>query len=162
MNRPERTFATEQIRVERRLPSYWRVTFDLPPVNIFGPKELPQLNEIITAIEKDEQVKVVVFDSAVDGFFLTHYDFLAPLEESARIPPGPTGLQALAGHAGAPQPGSGRVHRLDQGTRDGSRKRACAWRATCVSRAARRRFCRNGKSAPASCRAADRWPGCRV
>jgi len=37
----------------------------------------------------------VVFDSAVDGFFITHYDFLAPLEDSLRIPPGPTGLQAL-------------------------------------------------------------------
>jgi enoyl-CoA hydratase/carnithine racemase len=67
----------------------------MPPVNIFGPKELPQLDEIVTAVEKDEQVKVVVFDSAVDGFFITHYDFVAPLEESARIPPGPTGLQAL-------------------------------------------------------------------
>ena len=40
-------------------------------------------------------MKVVVFDSAVDGFFLTHYDFLAPLEDSTRIPPGGTGLQAL-------------------------------------------------------------------
>ena len=95
MNRPERTFATRQIRLERRLPTYWRVTFDMPPVNIFGPKEILQLNEIVTAIENDEQVKVVVFDSAVDGFFITHYDFLAPLEESAKIPPGPTGLQAL-------------------------------------------------------------------
>jgi len=95
VNHPEGTFATQQIRLERRLPSYWRVTFDLPPVNIFGPKETLALSEIITAIEKDEQVKVVVFDSAVDGFFLTHYDFLAPLEESAKIPPGPTGLQAL-------------------------------------------------------------------
>ena len=95
MNRPERTFATGQISVERHLPSFWRVTFDLPPVNICGPKQLPQLNEIITSIENDEQLKVVVFDSAVDGFFLTHYDFLAPLEESTSIPPGPTGLQAL-------------------------------------------------------------------
>jgi enoyl-CoA hydratase/carnithine racemase len=95
MNRPERTFTAGEIRVERRLPSYWRVTFDLPPVNIFGPKELPELNAIITAIEKDEQLKVVVFDSAVEGFFLTHYDFLSPLEESTKIPPGPTGLQAL-------------------------------------------------------------------
>ncbi|HEX3446783.1 MAG TPA: enoyl-CoA hydratase/isomerase family protein [Isosphaeraceae bacterium] len=77
------------------MPSYWRVTFDLPPVNIFGPKETVELGQIITAIELDEQLKVVVFDSAVDGFFITHYDFLAPLEESARIPPGPTGLQAL-------------------------------------------------------------------
>ena len=76
---------TEQIRLERRLPSYWRVTFDIPPLNIFGPKQIPQLNELVTAIETDEHVKVVVFDSAVDGFFLTHYDFLAPLEESTRV-----------------------------------------------------------------------------
>ena len=95
MNRPEQTFATEQIRLERRLPSYWRVTFDMPPVNIFGPKHLPLLNDVITTIETDPEVKVVVFDSAVDGFFITHYDFLAPLEESLSIPPGPTGLQAL-------------------------------------------------------------------
>jgi len=95
MNRTERTFTTEQIRLERRLPSYWRVTFDIPPLNIFGPKAIPQLNEIITAIETDQHVTVVVFDSAVDGFFLTHYDFLAPLEDSTSIPPGRTGLQAL-------------------------------------------------------------------
>jgi enoyl-CoA hydratase/carnithine racemase len=95
MNRAERTFTTEQIRVERRLPSYLRVTFDMPPVNIFGPQHLPLLNDIITAIEADPQLKVVVFDSAVEGFFITHYDFLAPLEDSMSIPPGPTGLQAL-------------------------------------------------------------------
>ncbi|MDU6141196.1 enoyl-CoA hydratase/isomerase family protein, partial [Bradyrhizobium sp.] len=75
--------------------SYWRVTFDMPPLNIFGPKHLPQLNDVVTAIETDPNVKVVVFDSAVDGVFITHYDFVAPLEESLRVPPGPTGLQAL-------------------------------------------------------------------
>lgn len=95
MTRLERTFATQRVRLERRLPSYWRVTFDHPPLNIFGPESIPQLNEIITALESDEHVKVVVFDSAVEGFFLTHYDFLAPLEDSTSIPPGPTGLQAL-------------------------------------------------------------------
>jgi len=31
----------------------------------------------------------------VDGFFLTHYDFVVRLEESSQFPPGPTGLQAL-------------------------------------------------------------------
>ena len=95
MSRPERTFTTEDIHLERRLPSYWRVTFDMPPVNIFSPKHLPQLNDIVTQIETDPDVKVVVFDSAVDGFFITHYDFLAPLEESLDVPPGPTGLHAL-------------------------------------------------------------------
>ncbi|MBW7973758.1 enoyl-CoA hydratase/isomerase family protein [Bradyrhizobium sp. BR 10289] len=95
MNRPVQIFTTEDIRLERRLPSYWRVTFDMPPVNIFGPKHLPLLGDIVTEIESDRDVKVVVFDSAVEGFFLTHYDFLAPLEDSLKIPPGPTGLQAL-------------------------------------------------------------------
>ncbi|SCB46627.1 Enoyl-CoA hydratase/carnithine racemase [Bradyrhizobium yuanmingense] len=95
MNRPERKFATDEIRLERRLPTYWRVTFDMPPVNIFGPRHLPLLSDIVTAIETDPQVKVVVFDSAVEGFFITHYDFLAPLEESLAVPPGPTGLQSL-------------------------------------------------------------------
>jgi enoyl-CoA hydratase/carnithine racemase len=85
----------KQMRLERRSPSYWRVTFDHPPLNIFGPETVPQLNEIITALETDEHVKVVVFDSAVEGFFLTHYDFLAKLEDTTSLPPGPTGLQAL-------------------------------------------------------------------
>jgi enoyl-CoA hydratase/carnithine racemase len=40
-------------------------------------------------------LKVVVFDSAIEGFFLIHYDFLAKLEESTALPPGPTGLQPL-------------------------------------------------------------------
>ena len=95
MNRLEKSITAKQIRLEQRLPAYWRVTFDLPPLNIFGPHTVPQLNEVITALETDEDVKVVVFDSAVEGFFLTHYDFLAPLEDSTSLPPGPTGLQAL-------------------------------------------------------------------
>jgi enoyl-CoA hydratase/carnithine racemase len=84
-----------KIRLTRISPEYWRVTFDLPPLNIFGPANIPQLEEVVSALENDEQVKVVVFNSAVDGFFLTHYDFLAKPEESAAFPPGPTGLQPL-------------------------------------------------------------------
>jgi enoyl-CoA hydratase/carnithine racemase len=87
--------ATKQVILYRPTNHYWRVTFDHPPLNIFGPEAIPQLNEIITALETDEKVKVVVFDSAVDGFFLTHYDFLAPVEDTTRLPPGPTGLQPL-------------------------------------------------------------------
>src|SRR5882724_1622148 len=86
---------TKQIRLTRRSPHYWRVTIDHPPLNIFGPETIPQLNEVITSLETDEDVKVVVFDSAVEGFFLTHYDFLAKLEDTTRLPPGPTGLQPL-------------------------------------------------------------------
>jgi len=36
----------------------------------------------------------VVFDSAVDNFFLNHSDFLAKLEDLTAIPQGPTGLES--------------------------------------------------------------------
>src|SRR5258707_3946512 len=83
---------TTEIRLAKRWTEFWRVTLDHPPLNIFGPEMLPQVNEIITAIETDEQVKVVVFDSAVEGFFLIHLDFLAKLDDLAHLPAGPSGL----------------------------------------------------------------------
>src|SRR5262247_2618459 len=89
------TTNTKQILLTRRSPAYWRVTINHPPLNIFGPDTIPQLNEIVTALETDEHVKVVVFDSAIEGFFLTHYDFLAKIEDTTSLPPGPTGLQPL-------------------------------------------------------------------
>src|SRR4029077_17415477 len=85
----------KQIHLTRRSPHYWRVTFYHPPLNIFGPDTIPQLNEIITALETDEHLKVVVFDRAVKGLFLTHYDFLAKLEDTTRLPRGRTALQPL-------------------------------------------------------------------
>ena len=86
---------TNQITLTRHTPAFWRVTFDMPPLNIFGPQNLPQLAEIVAALETDDDVQVVVFDSAVDGFFITHYDFTAKLEDSTGLPPGATGLQQL-------------------------------------------------------------------
>ena len=89
------TATNRQIYLTQHSPHYWRVTINHPPLNIFGPKTIPQLNEIITAIETDKELKVVVFDSAIDGFFMTHYDFVAKVEETTSLPPGPTGLQPL-------------------------------------------------------------------
>jgi len=83
------------VRLLRHSETYWRVTFDIPPLNIFGPANIPQLEEVISAIETDDRVKVVVFDSAVEGFFITHYNFLAKPEDSAKFPLGRTGLQPL-------------------------------------------------------------------
>lgn len=87
--------STDQVILTRISPRYWRVTLNHPPLNIFGPETIPQFNAVVTALEADEEVRVVVFDSAVEGFFLTHYDFLAPLEDSTSMPPGPTGLPPL-------------------------------------------------------------------
>src|ERR1700744_4287638 len=84
-----------EVRIECLTPQYWRITFDIPPFNIFGPQTIPQLNDAITQLENDPRVRVVVFDSAVPGFFLTHYDFVPPLAATTGLAPGITGLPAL-------------------------------------------------------------------
>lgn len=85
----------QEIKLTRVTPEYWRVTFHNPPYNIYGPETMPQLNEVVTAIETDPKVKVVVFDSDVPDFFLTHYDFVPPLTDTTSLPNGPTGLPPL-------------------------------------------------------------------
>src|ERR1700689_2913736 len=82
-----------QIRVSRRSPAYWRVTIDNPPINVMGPEMVWEFQEVIGALEADEQVRVGVFDSAVDDYFLNHSDFTAKLEDLTSMPEGPTGLQ---------------------------------------------------------------------
>ncbi|MBY5749857.1 enoyl-CoA hydratase/isomerase family protein [Rhizobium leguminosarum] len=84
-----------QIKVDKRTAAYWRVTFDNPPFNIFGPETIPQMEKVVAAIESDPNLRVVVFDSDVPGFFLTHYNFTPPLAESTSLPSGPTGLHPL-------------------------------------------------------------------
>src|SRR6201996_2708867 len=80
------------LRLAQVSPAYWRVTINNPPINVMGPEMVREFQEIINAIETDAQVRVVVFDSAVDDYFLNHSDFLAKLEDLTSMPPGPTGL----------------------------------------------------------------------
>jgi hypothetical protein len=87
---PVVTSSKHQIQLTRVTPEYWRVTFHNPPYNIFGPGTIPQLSEVVIAMETDPMVKVVVFDSDVPDFFLTHYDFAPPLTDTLNLPNGPT------------------------------------------------------------------------
>jgi len=89
-----KTTKVAQIRVTRITPACWRITFDNPPLNAMRPEFVMQFQEIMTAIETDEDLKVVIFDSAVEGFFLNHIDFTAKLEDFTGLPAGPTGLPA--------------------------------------------------------------------
>ena len=155
------TTMTKQILLTRRSPAYWRVTIDHPPLNIFGPDTIPQLNEAITAVENDEHVKVVVFDSAIPGFFLTHYDFLAKIEDTTSLPPGPTGLQPLPDMlvrlSRAPVVSIASI----RGARPVS-EASLPLPATCVLQAAKKQFCRTSKLALVLCPAVAQWHGCRV
>ena len=90
----ESKVATAQIKLTRLSPAYCRVTFDNPPLNLMGPEFVLEFRDIMAELEADDDVKVVVFDSAVEGFFLNHSDFVAKLEDLTDIPQGPTGLEA--------------------------------------------------------------------
>jgi len=83
-----------QVRLNRVTDSYFRVVLDNPPLNLMGPEFVWQIREIVKTLENDDRVKVVVFESAVDGVFLNHSDFLANFEDLTSIPQGPTGLEA--------------------------------------------------------------------
>ena len=83
-----------QVSLNRVTPSYFRVVLDNPPLNLLGPEFVPQIRDIVTELENDDRVKVVVFESAVDGFFLNHSDFLADIDDLTSLPQGPTGLEA--------------------------------------------------------------------
>jgi len=86
--------ATTQMRLVQVSASYWRVIFENPPLNLMGAQFVREFREVMTLLEANEQVKVVVFESAVDGFFLNHSDFVSKLEDLTDIPQGPTGLEA--------------------------------------------------------------------
>lgn len=51
-----------------------KVTFDYPPVNVQGLPMLADLNGLAMNLERDREVKVVVFQSAHPEIWVAHYD----------------------------------------------------------------------------------------
>jgi hypothetical protein len=104
---------------------------------------------------------VVVFDSAIPGFFLTHYDFLAKLEDTTSLPPGPTGLQPLPDMlvrlSRAPVVSIASIRDAPPVS-----EVSLPLLATCVSRVAKKRSCVNSKSGLVLCLEAAQWQGFRV
>jgi enoyl-CoA hydratase/carnithine racemase len=81
-------------RVDRRTPSYCRVTFDHPPINTITAMTVAELAELVGLIEQDRDLNVVVFDSANPDFYLAHYDVENDPGRTAALGVGPTGLPA--------------------------------------------------------------------
>ena len=50
-------------RVNRRSPRYWHVTFDHPPINTITATTVAKLGDLVSLIEQDPDLNVVVFDS---------------------------------------------------------------------------------------------------
>ncbi len=63
-----------QLRIEQRSSSYWKAIFDHPPINLIDPDTVTELSALISEMETDPQLRVIVFESADPDFFLAHYD----------------------------------------------------------------------------------------
>ena len=63
-----------QFNTDRTHPGRWSITFNNPPINMFVPETLVELGALLTDIEADPSLKVVVFQSANPEFFIAHLD----------------------------------------------------------------------------------------
>ena len=63
-----------QFNTDRTYPGCWTITFSNPPINMFVPTTIIELGTLMTKLEADPSVKVVVFQSANPDFFVAHLD----------------------------------------------------------------------------------------
>jgi enoyl-CoA hydratase/carnithine racemase len=63
-----------QFNIDRTHPGRWTITFSNPPINMFVPTTIVELGALVTGLEEDPSVKVVVFQSANPDFFIAHLD----------------------------------------------------------------------------------------
>ncbi|GAP35890.1 enoyl-CoA hydratase/isomerase family protein [Piscinibacter sakaiensis] len=78
--------ATPRVVVQEVAPRVRRVVVGHPPFNLVTPETVSRLHEVVTALEADSTVQVVIFASSTPGFFLNHFD----LAQAARFPLLPT------------------------------------------------------------------------
>jgi enoyl-CoA hydratase/carnithine racemase len=63
-----------QFNTDRTHPGRWTISFSNPPINMFVPTTIVELGALMTDLEADPSVKVVVFQSANPDFFVAHLD----------------------------------------------------------------------------------------
>jgi enoyl-CoA hydratase/carnithine racemase len=69
-----------QFNIDRSYPGRWTITFNNPPINMFVPTTIVELGALMTDLETDPSVKVVVFQSANPDFFIAHLDVAKAVE----------------------------------------------------------------------------------
>jgi enoyl-CoA hydratase/carnithine racemase len=62
--------AGAQFNTDRTYPGRWTITFNNPPINMFVPTTIVELGALMSDLEADPSVKVVVFQSANPIFSL--------------------------------------------------------------------------------------------
>src|ERR1700720_3391968 len=70
---------TAPMPVVEETPAYWRVVFDYPPFNIVDADVFQALQDLLVRMDSTETLRVVVFESAIPDFYLSHFDLAGKL-----------------------------------------------------------------------------------
>jgi enoyl-CoA hydratase/carnithine racemase len=71
----------------RHNAGFWRVTIDAPPFNIFDTSLLTGLELVIERMKAAQELRVIVFESAVPDYFIAHFDVIKGAEILERKTP---------------------------------------------------------------------------
>ena len=81
------------VHIEKQTSAYWKVILDNPPINLFDPEMSEEFQKLMAELEADEEVKIVVFDSADPEYFMAHVDLVKTADFD--LTPRETGLAIL-------------------------------------------------------------------
>ena len=82
------------MRVIEETPGYWRAVFDYPPFNVVDGNLFQALQDLLVRMETTQSLRVVVFESALPDFYLSHFDLTGRLG-NIMTAIGPTGFPIL-------------------------------------------------------------------
>ena len=82
---PKKENLDNRLTVIRQSPAYWRVVINNPPLNLFDLTMFAELNVLMDHIEQDHALKVVVFESGDEDFYMNHHD----VENRTEVPDQP-------------------------------------------------------------------------
>src|SRR6202020_2824397 len=82
------------MRVIEETPGYWRAIFDYPPFNVVDADVFQALQDLLVRMERTESLRVIVFESALPDFYLSHFDLTGKIGNIMSAI-GPTGLPIL-------------------------------------------------------------------
>jgi enoyl-CoA hydratase/carnithine racemase len=82
------------MQVIEETPGYWRAIFDYPPFNVVDGDVFEALQDLLARMEMTQTLRVVVFESALPDFYLSHFDLTGRVGNVMSVI-GPTGLPIL-------------------------------------------------------------------
>lgn len=73
------TSVPSPLRVIEETPTFWRVVFDYPPFNVVDDNMYGGLQSLLARLDASPSLRVIVFESAMKDFYLSHFDLTGKL-----------------------------------------------------------------------------------